>query len=94
LRVIKNVKHISLLFSTEQFTSLFFTYKDSNQLRRKMIQRLKAKHHTLVTPAGQNSVNATQTKAKHAQRKLLQTHCKCFVESIIYHMQLTNHLIF
>lgn len=42
----------------------------------------------LETP-GQYSVNAVKTNIK----QLSQTHCKGFIESIIYQMQLTNHLI-
>jgi len=53
-----------------------------NQLLHKMIQCFKELEtaHAGET-IGQNSVNATQTQAK------------CFIESKIYQMQLTNHLI-
>jgi len=56
-------------------------------------------HHSLWRlPASQNSVNATKTHVKHTKNQLstsksTQTHCKCFIESIINQMQLTHHII-
>jgi len=43
---------------------------------------------SMVTPSGQNSVNAIKTQAH-----LLQIYCKCFIESKTFQMQLSNYLI-
>ena len=71
-------------------------FKALNRLLRKMIQCFEA----FGTPhAGDpcwsdwkcNSGNATKTQARHASNNLLQTHCKRFLESKIFQMQLANH---
>jgi len=61
---------------------------DGGNIKQIASQRFEAfeKHHTLVTPAGQKSVNATKIQAKHAQKHLLQIHSKYLIEIKIYEM--------
>jgi len=71
------------------------TLKQLKQMCR-IVSRLRNNQTpiSMVTSAsGQNSVNTSTTWGKHTLNQLLQIYWHFFIESKIFKMQLSNHLI-
>lgn len=61
------------------FSKLWFNW--TNWFAKWFTVPKRSKRHTLVTPAGQNCVNAIKTRPKHGWKHILQTNCKCLKSS-------------